>query len=173
MRSYWRTALVGAVCVAAVLAGGAGYLLLRQGNGKALEELSSHRFSDPTGQAVALSQWHGTPLLINFWATWCEPCREEVPELVRAQRTHGKSLQVVGIGVDSPGKIGEFAKTYNVNYPMVVAGPEVIEITRRLGNTAGGLPYTLAIDASGHLQSRHLGGMSRERIEELVRAAQR
>jgi thiol-disulfide isomerase/thioredoxin len=173
MTSRWRKALFAGACVAAALAGAAGYLFLKQENAGALEELSQHRFVDSAGQAVALAQWRGTPLLVNFWATWCEPCREEVPELVRAQEKYGKSVQIVGIGIDSAAKIGEFATTYRVNYPLLVAGPEVVELSRRLGNSAGGLPYTLAIDATGHLQSKHLGGMSSKLVDDLIRAAQR
>ncbi len=134
-----------------------------------LGELSRLSLPDVQGRLQAMKQWQGRVMVVNFWATWCEPCREEVPALVRVQEKLGANgLQIVGIGIDSAGKIREFAKEYQVTYPLVVAGVEVLEISRKLGNRPGGLPHTVVLDRRGRLAGAHLGGISQSKLELLV-----
>src|SRR4051812_8170172 len=95
-----------AVAILAVTAGAGARYWIRHQSSRATEELYSLTLSDPAGKPQPFSQWRGRVLVVNFWATWCEPCREEVPALVQTQsKWVGKGVQIVGIGVDSADKI--------------------------------------------------------------------
>lgn len=111
-------------------------------------------------------------MVVNFWATWCEPCREEVPALVRVQAKYAANgVQVVGISVDSVDKVRQFANEYRIEYPLVIGSIAVIEVTRRLGNKAAGLPYTVVMDRSGRVVRTHLGAISEAELERAIRLA--
>jgi len=135
--------IVGAVAIQAT--SGAGKLL-------------SASFSDLSGQPRRLSEWRGRVVLFNFWATWCAPCREEMPLLNSAAQKYGFSA--VGIGIDSAAKIREFATNYGIRYEMLVAGVEAIQLMKDLGNASGGLPFTLVLDRPGRVARRKLGPLS-------------
>jgi len=116
---------------------------------------------DLAGRSQPVSQWRGRLLLVNFWATWCEPCREEVPALIRTQAIYGpKNLQIVGISIDSVDKVSEFSRSFKINYPLLVGGLESIDLVRQLGNRAGALPYSVLVSPVGTLLASHLGGMN-------------
>src|SRR5438876_4592007 len=90
---------------------------------------------DTQGVPQRLNQWRGKVLVVNFWATWCEPCREEMPEFVRAQTEFGASgLQFVGIAVDQADKVDKFAKDIGLNYPTLIGGYGAVELSKTLGN---------------------------------------
>lgn len=153
-----REALIlGGVGLAAAAAGAVvGVLALQSRSGAAA--LLAARFQDLDGRPRRLLEWQGRVLLCNFWATWCAPCREEIPLLVAAkQQWPTSSLEIVGIGIDSAEKIGEFARTYKVNYPVLVADATAIGLMRGLGNRSGALPYSVVFDRSGAVVERLLG----------------
>ena len=132
----------------------------------AVESLMKANLPDTQGQTHALSEWRGKVLLVNFWATWCPPCIEEMPELVDLQNSPGiKNLQIVGIGVDSPSNIQQFTTKFQISYPILVAGMEGTEIARALGNQAGGLPFTVLIDADGHVRHTYLGRLKMNEVK--------
>lgn len=169
MASVRRDALIlGVVGLAAAAAGGiAGVLALQSRSGAA--DLLGAQFLDLEGRPRRLLEWRGRALLCNFWATWCAPCREEIPLLVAAShhwRTRG--IEIVGIGVDSAVKIREFAKNYQITYPLLVADGTTISLVRSLGNPAGGLPYTVALDRKGALVYRHLGALSEPALRQVM-----
>lgn len=114
---------------------------------------------DSQGQTQALAQWCNKILVVNFWAPWCPPCVEELPELAALQRQmQHKNVQFISIGIDSSTNIGEFlSKNKNIDYPLLVAGITGIEISRQLGNLQGGLPYTVVIDQRGHIKHQKAG----------------
>src|SRR5262245_46766304 len=141
MASSRREALaIAGVGLAAAIAGALfGAFALQSRSGAA--QLLAARFTDLDGRPRRLRAWQGSALLCNFWATWCAPCREEVPLLVAAkQQWLPSGTEIVGIGIDSVDKIREFSKNYKINYPVLVADATAIELIRRLGNRAGGLP---------------------------------
>jgi thiol-disulfide isomerase/thioredoxin len=108
-------------------------------------------------------------VVVNFWASWCPPCREEIPGLLRIQsRFAANGLQVVGIAVDSVAKSAQAASEMGITYPVLVAETQIIEITRRLGNRAGGLPFTVVLDREGRLVATHLGLLSEAQLARLV-----
>jgi len=130
------------------------------------------RLPDMSGNDQSLAQWRNKVLVVNFWATWCEPCREEVPALIRVQAKYAANgVQVVGISVDSIDKVRQFANEYRIEYPLVIGSIAVIEVTRRLGNKAAGLPYTVVIDRSGRVVKTHLGAISEVELERAIRLA--
>jgi thiol-disulfide isomerase/thioredoxin len=131
----------------------------------AVQALHAQTLPDASGVPQALSQWKGKTLVLNFWAPWCAPCVEEMPELSQLQQEHaGKNLQVIGIGIDSPSNIAEFAKKFDIAYPVYVAGVQGTELSRQFGNKAGGLPYTVLIGADGQIKKTYLGRLKFEQL---------
>ena len=113
---------------------------------------------DIDGQEQALGQWKGKVLIVNFWATWCVPCREEMPEFVKLQKEFGsRGVQFVGIAVDDPAKVKRFATELGLNYPALIGGYGAIELSKSLGNRVGALPYTLVLDRAGSIRRVQLG----------------
>jgi thiol-disulfide isomerase/thioredoxin len=126
---------------------------------------------DLAGNPVALSQLKGRPVVANFWATWCAPCVEEMPHLDALSKSL-PNIQFVGIGIDTAANISQFVAKIPVSYPLYVAGHSGIALVRELGNAAGGLPFTVLLDAEGHIFDTILGQVSLEdlqrRIDRLV-----
>lgn len=127
------------------------------------------RLPDVQGAPQALAQWRGRVLVVNFWATWCAPCREEIPAFVQLQARHGaRGLQFIGIAIDQPDKVADFAREFGINYPLLLGGFETLELLRQAGNRAGVLPYTLVLDREGRVVSREPGGLKENRLEGLI-----
>jgi thiol-disulfide isomerase/thioredoxin len=165
-----RDALIlGGVGAAAAAAGGlAGVLALQSESGAA--DLLAARFTDLEGRPQRLLDWQrDRGLLCNFWATWCAPCREEVPLLVAAkQKLPFNGPEIVGIGIDNVGKIREFAVIYKINYPLLVGGASSLAILRQLGNRGGGLPYTVSLNRNGAVFHRRLGSLSQQELGQVL-----
>jgi peroxiredoxin len=120
---------------------------------------------DAAGVKQPLSQWRGKVLVVNFWATWCEPCREEMPEFARAQTEFGpRGVQFVGIAVDQADRVGRFARELNLNYPALIGGYDAMELSRSLGNVLVALPFTIVIDRQGRVVETHLGPMKPQQL---------
>lgn len=160
--------VLGAAGAAAALAGAlAGAFALQSRSGAA--ELLAARYPDLEGNPRRLLDWQGRVLLCNFWATWCAPCREEVPILVQAKQQWGTNgVEIVGIGIDSADKIREFSKSYKINYPVLIANATALQLLRRLGNRSGGLPYSVILDPSGGIVHRHLGPLTAADMRRLL-----
>jgi thiol-disulfide isomerase/thioredoxin len=116
---------------------------------------------DLTGNPVALKQLLGRPVVANFWATWCAPCVEEMPHLEALSKSL-TDIQFVGIGIDTASNIAQFITKIPVSYPLYVAGHAGIALVRELGNAAGGLPFTVLLDAEGRIFDTILGQVSPE-----------
>lgn len=122
---------------------------------------------------LQLASLKGKPLVVNFWARWCGPCRKEIPDLAEMHAKYkGKGLVVVGIAIEDPANrdsVREFAKAYEMNYTLLVAGVEKgIELMQALGNPKSGLPFTVVIDRSGKVVAKKLGAMSRADMEAAI-----
>jgi peroxiredoxin len=164
-----REALVfGAVGVAAAAAGFlAGPLILQSRSGAA--DLLSARYPDRTGRVRSLSEWSGQILVCNFWATWCAPCIEEIPLLVSVREAFlRKGVEIVGIGVDSSDKIAQFTAKTPISYPVLIADASALDLLRKLGNTAGGLPYTVILNRRGAIEHRKLGAFKNTELQTLL-----
>ena len=125
---------------------------------EATAALFAASFPDAEGRLQSLAQWRGRPLLVNFWATWCPPCVEEMPELQRVRDAYlARGVEVIGIGIDNAARIAAFRDRHRLTLPLLVAGVGGSELNRTLGNAGGALPYTVLIDADGRIRERHLG----------------
>jgi thiol-disulfide isomerase/thioredoxin len=124
---------------------------------------------DPGGKTQAIAQWQGKVLVVNFWATWCEPCRQEMPEFIRAQNDFGgKGLQIVGIAVDNADKVQQFATELGLNYPALIGGFDAMDLSKDLGNKLVALPFTLVLDRQGKLAYTHLGPVKADKFRDVV-----
>jgi thiol-disulfide isomerase/thioredoxin len=124
---------------------------------------------DPDGREQALAQWRGKVLVVNFWATWCAPCREEMPQFVAAQARDGaKGVQFVGIAVDDVEKVRVFAREIGLNYPTLIGGFGAIELSRTLGNDLAALPFTIVLDRRGRVVHTQLGPLKAARLDGLL-----
>jgi thiol-disulfide isomerase/thioredoxin len=172
-------ALFAVVAVASAMGGSAYYLWSRSAATVVDRSLTPHaivervyatRVIDLKGAGQGLDQWRGRVVVINFWATWCAPCREEIPGFVSLQERYGPlGLQFVGVALDQPDKVAEFAREFRINYPVLIGGLDIMDVLRLAGNRAGVLPYTLVIDRKGNLVGRERGGLKEPRLEGLIR----
>ena len=176
MKKARTLALFAAVAVAAAVGGAAYHLWSRGGTADGgtspravAERVYAARLADLKGSAQTLEPWRGQVLVVNFWATWCAPCREEIPGFVRLQERYGpRGLLFVGIAIDQPDKVADFAREFRINYPLLIGGLEIVDLLRQVGNRAGVLPYTLVIDRSGNLVSREPGGLKETKLEGII-----
>jgi len=131
----------------------------------AVAALMQISMKDSAGKQRKMSEWQGKVLVLNFWATWCPPCVSEMPELVALQNDFvSKNVQVVGIGIDSPSNIREFAEKHQITYPLLLGGLEGTELSKQFGNQSGGLPFTLLIGADGSVRKSYMGRLDMEQV---------
>jgi thiol-disulfide isomerase/thioredoxin len=128
--------------------------------------IATARFADAAGQPRSLGQFAGQVVVVNFWATWCAPCREEMPGFVRLQERWRGRVQFVGLAHDDRAKVDRFGRDLAVNYPLWTGGPEVMELSRRLGNRLGVLPHTVLLDGSGQVLESRIGLFPESTLED-------
>jgi len=121
---------------------------------------------DLAGRQHAASDWRGNVLMVNFWASWCEPCRREIPALAALQQRHrADGLQIVGIALDDAAKIAEFFRSTGIDpgYPQLMApGGDGIDLAMAWGNAVGVLPYTVFVDRQCRIAHAHYGELTME-----------
>jgi len=162
-----RWLVIATVGIAALVAG--AYFGLGGDEPADAATLMSLSLPDASGREQALNQWKGKVLIVNFWATWCAPCREEMPGFVQAQREFGaRGLQFVGIAVDEPDKAERFARELNVNYPILIGGYGAIELSKTLGNRVVALPFTIVVDRQGRVAFTQLGPLKPDRLTHIM-----
>ena len=124
---------------------------------------------DLKGEAHRLAEWRGKVLVLNFWATWCAPCREEMPEFDALQKELGdKGLQFVGVAIDDPAVVRGYLAKYPVNYPILVGDAGVPEWADSLGNELSVLPFSVVFDREGRISDAHTGLFRRQELLEKV-----
>lgn len=167
-----RIALILAVATVALIAG----VALRQGtddapqpDAAASRQLLAIELPDTAGQLRRVEQWKGKVVVLNFWATWCAPCREEIPVLIGAQQRLGaRGVQVVGIAIDQLEKVKPYFTEMGINYPVLVGDLDLIDLSRAAGNEVGGLPFTVVLDRNGDIVRTALGGVTQAMLDEMV-----
>jgi thiol-disulfide isomerase/thioredoxin len=159
-----RRTLFAAAAVAAAAAG-AGVAWWRHTPRQVLSEAEQAFWAtvlqDPLGQPLDLVAFRGKPLLVNFWATWCPPCVEELPMLnafYEAQAERG--WQVLGLAVDQPNAVQTFMRRLPLVFPVGMAGFSGVELSQLLGNPNGGLPFTVVFDRAGSVRHQKVGKVS-------------
>ena len=124
--------------------------------------------ADVDNRPITLAQYKGKPLIVNFWARWCPPCRAEIPELVRFRKANKGKLEILGIALENEAEpLKAFARSNAIDYPLFVAGDQGLPLLRALGNKAGGLPYTLFIDRQGRVIATKAGMIRPGELENL------
>jgi len=134
-----------------------------------LQPLWNSTFEHPNGQSVDWKEFRGRPLIVNFWATWCTPCVEEMPLIDRFYKENvSKGWQVVGLAIDQPSKVRSFLAQHSVSYPIVLAGLGGTELGELLGNDVGGLPFTLVLRADESVLFKKIGKLRQEELNSLL-----
>ena len=124
---------------------------------------------DLDGRMRAAAEWDGKVVALNFWASWCPPCLEEIPAFVSLQTQHqAAGLQFVGLALEPPATARQFAVERKMNYPVLTGAAEVVKLARAYGNHIGALPFTVFIDRTGRVASAHSGPLSREEAGALI-----
>ncbi len=125
------------------------------------QELWSLKLTGPSGEPVAMNAFHGKKVVINFWATWCPPCVEELPMLSRFQVENAKQdWQVVGLAVDQSVAVVKFLQKMPLAFPVAIANTAGLDLSRKLGNDRGGLPFTVVLNRQGLVTQRKIGQLS-------------
>ena len=136
------------------------------------DALFASTFKQFDGRRVALAQFKGRPLVVYFWASWCIECREELKALMTLQQLHASDgLAVIAIGVDQSDRLASVTRELQISYPIFVAGQEGIELSKRLGNLLGDIPYTAAIDRRGVFVAQQLGMHATGALDAVAAAA--
>ena len=137
---------------------------------KGAQTIFAASLPDLQGNNQPISQWRGKVLVVNFWATWCEPCRKEIPEFIKLQEQYrSQGLLFVGIALDKKEKVAAYSKEAGINYPVLVGEWDAIELAKAAGNHQGGLPFTVVIDRGGKISGIRLGGISRADMETMFK----
>lgn len=130
----------------------------------------SFELPDVEGNARDFSEWSGKHRLLNFWATWCAPCRREIPLLKAFQEEHGDAgFQIIGIAVDFPEEVAKYAESAEFNYPILVGQEDAMAIAETSGVEFIGMPFTMIVAADGELLNSHMGEIHKEDLEHIVK----
>jgi len=118
------------------------------------------------GRPVSLSDFHGKVVILDFWATWCPPCRREIPDFIALQSKYeGQGLQIVGVALDEPDKVKGFAKSWGMNYPVLLGDDDIANLYGGIS----GIPTTFLIDRTGKIAGRYEGFRSKEEFETAIK----
>jgi len=162
--------------IAIILAGTGGYVLQKHLSEKQIANKPAIGIQRPEFAAMDLDgtirnikEWDGQIILLNFWATWCPPCKKEIPDFIDLQQAYGdQGLQIIGISIDSEEATREFAEIVGINYPIMAVQTEGVMLAKRYGNAAGALPYTVIINRDGEISNTIMGELSKIRAKELL-----
>lgn len=133
---------------------------------KATMDIFNVALPDLDNKPRKLSEWRGKILVVNFWATWCGPCRDEMPEFMQLQHQYrDKGVQFVGIAVDNPQAAADFVKKMAINYPILQAEEVGLEMMPLAGNSFGGLPFTFIANRDGKIVATAPGRIAKKRLE--------
>jgi thiol-disulfide isomerase/thioredoxin len=136
---------------------------------QARQALGGHVLRTPDGDRLPLASLRGEVVVVNFWASWCAPCREEIPEFISFQdKFRDKGLVFIGIAVDQKERAAAFSKEMGINYPVLVGDMKAMQIAGAAGNIQGALPFTVVIDRNGKMVGSKLGRLSESKLESMI-----
>jgi len=130
-------------------------------------QMSDFTLRDLEDKKRSLTEWRGKVIVLNFWATWCPPCREEIPLFIAMQRQYAaEGLQIIGVALDNKTAVMIYRQSANINYPLLLGDEDqVMQIMARYGNRMGSLPYTVIMDRQGQFAVRKLGAFGRDELK--------
>ena len=172
-RRQWM--MIGGISLLALLAGiFSSHWITQTGlaSDPSIKAFFANSWQTPEGKPANSDDWRGKILVVNFWASWCPPCVEEMPTLDKiAQEYASKNVLIVGIGIDSPSNIREFLEKTPVSYPIVIGGLEGSNLAKQMGNSQGALPYTVIVNQNGKAVFTKLGKISEEELKKAINSA--
>jgi len=125
--------------------------------------------TDTEGKLRNIEEWNGKVLLINFWATWCPPCKKEMPAFIELQEQYAaQGFQVIGIAIDDMESVSDFVDTLGVNYPALIAEYAGIELSREYGNHISALPFSAFVGRDGKIAVTQTGELSKKQVEKII-----
>ena len=126
--------------------------------------------TDTEGEMRKISEWNGKVLLVNFWATWCPPCKKEIPAFMALQDEYGEQgFQVIGIAIDDEQAVIDYADTLGINYPIMAAELTAMEISRLYGNRFNALPYSVFVARDGTITHTKPGELTKQQVEDIIK----
>jgi thiol-disulfide isomerase/thioredoxin len=135
----------------------------------AAQVLLAATLDDLNGKPQPLAQWRGKVMVVNFWATWCPPCLKEIPDFVRLQTRYGdQGVVFVGLAIDDKDKVAGFVSKFGMNYPVLIAQKEGLNLARDAGNRLGALPFTVIIDRHGRTARVELGELDENKLAPIL-----
>jgi thiol-disulfide isomerase/thioredoxin len=135
--------------------------------------LPDFSLKDLKGKSIPISAWSGKSLVINFWATWCAPCRREIPLLkTLAAEWAGKDLEVVGIAVDYPDKVQDFASRFKIDYPVLIGDQDALDVAAKFGMSSPAFPFTVFTDRRGEIVALFVGELHRPQVDFILSEVQ-
>jgi thiol-disulfide isomerase/thioredoxin len=163
--------------IAIIIAGGSGfalqnYLRDKQDSSNPAIGLQRPEFAamDMKGQLRNIKEWDGKLVLLNFWATWCPPCKKEIPDFIELQQAYAdQGFQVIGIAIDNPEAVTAFAEKVGINYPTLLAEADGVTLSKHFGNGIGVLPYSVIINREGEISDTIKGELSKIRTKDLLK----
>mgnify|MGYP001547865850 CR=1 FL=1 len=125
---------------------------------------------DLSGAHHAIKEWNGKVLAVNFWATWCGPCKEEIPSFNAMQKQYGpRGMQFIGVALDDAESVRAYLKSTPIGYPVLVGGEdEAMKLATRYGDDKGVVPYTVFIDREGKIAFLQYGAISPDLAREII-----
>lgn len=165
MDKLGRTVLFFSLMVLAAVTGYTAYQQLFGQHGSVPSMRPIFSLPDLNGRRHTIQEWNGRVVLINFWASWCEPCRREIPMLNALQREYGsRGLQIIGVAIDDPAQVHSFQQTLALEYPSLVSPITDMNLIRAYGNDQGGIPYTVLYDRQGMIHYTHMGELHKAEL---------
>lgn len=163
--------------IAIVIAGSSGFALHRymnqqkdQNNPVIGQQRPEFAAEDLNGDFQNIKQWDGKLIFLNFWATWCPPCKHEIPAFMELQQAYGnQGFQIIGLAIDDTDAVKEYVEEIGLNYPTMVVQQAGIELAQRYGNAIGALPYTVIISSNGEISNTITGELSKKRAKEILK----
>ena len=136
----------------------------------ASDMLPAFTLPDLDERARQSSEWDGQVRVVNFWATWCPPCRREIPLLKELQSEYGDRIRIIGVAIDDMEAVQEYAVEAEFNYPVLVGQQDAVDLGNQVLEDWIGLPFTAFVDASGTIRHVHVGEIHREQAEGFLRS---